>query len=71
MNLQEFAALKVGDKVENAMLGSHGEVTQVAAQGVRVVWGGAEPIAANQFLYTVQSTAWMHWGKSEGTRDAG
>lgn len=63
MNLQEFAALKVGDEVENNMLGIRppGKVTEVTAQGVRVSWGGL----ATTFLYTVQSTAWMHWSKVE------
>jgi hypothetical protein len=67
MNLEQFAALKAGDAIENPMNGSRGEVVQVAAGGVRVVWGGAEPNTANQFFYSVQSTAWTHWTQTEET----
>ncbi len=57
MNLQEFAALKVGDKIENNMLGpAIGTVTDVTKSGVRVSWGGAQA-----FFYSVNTTAWMHW----------
>lgn len=60
MNLQEFAALKVGDKIENHYAHSQGEVTEVNAHGVRVRWG--LPISGSiTFGYTVQSTAWFHW----------
>lgn len=64
MNLQEFAALKAGDRIENAMSNSRGEVTEVTANGVRVSWG---PHGDNVhgFLYSVQGTAWMHWSKVE------
>jgi hypothetical protein len=64
MNVQEFAALKVGDKIDNAMSSSQGEVTEVNAQGVRVRWGLGNT-GAITFLYTVQSTAWFHWSKVE------
>jgi len=43
MNLQEFAALKVGDKIENPADGgaSVGEIVETLDRGVRVVWGAA------------------------------
>lgn len=61
MNMNEFAALKAGDKIANHMNASTGEVVEATAAGVRVVWGGAEPVTGNRFFYSVQSTAWMHW----------
>jgi hypothetical protein len=64
MNLQEFAALKAGDKIENHMSQSRGEVTEVNAQGVRVSWGSTNP-GRVVFTYTVNSTAWFHWSKVE------
>lgn len=68
MNMQEFAALKVGDKIENPMNGSTGEVTATSDGGVRVVWGRrmfAQAAPSTSFFYSVQSTAWMHWRKAE------
>lgn len=63
MNLQEFAALKVGDKIENHAFGIHaGEVTAVTDRGVRVKWGGPGTTAID-FFYSVQGTAWFHWSK--------
>lgn len=63
MNVQEFAALKVGDKVLNNMLGERpsGRVTEVNDKGVRISWGGT----ATTFHYPVNSTAWFHWSKVE------
>lgn len=66
MNLNEFAALKVGDLIDNPMTGSHGAVAEVTAQGVRVQWGSAGG-SFNGFLYTVSSTAWMNWSKADET----
>lgn len=62
MTLQEFAALKPGDKVTNPMQGSSGEVTEISEAGVRVAWGGAHAVT---FTYGVGSTAWMHWSKED------
>ncbi len=59
MTLTEFAALKVGDKIENVFSGSRGEVTAVTDGGVRVMW----PPSGIDFAYPVNSTAWMHWDK--------
>lgn len=59
MNLQQFAALKPGDKVENVFSNSVGEVTEATASGVKVRWGGS----GYEFAYTVSMTAWMHWDK--------
>jgi len=51
MNLQEFAALKVGDKIENPADGgaSVGEIVETLDRGVRVVWGRAT-IARRSFF---------------------
>lgn len=68
MNMREFAALKVGDKISNQFSGSHGEVVETTDSGVRVCWGWNNrptPQTAPTFAYTVQSTAWMHWSKPE------
>lgn len=60
MNLQEFAALKPGSKIENPSTGSKGEVTEATDSGVRVVWG---PRSQHEykFYYSVIGTAWMNW----------
>lgn len=65
MNLQGFAALKKGDKIDNNFQGSTntGEVTEVSASGVRVVWG-ARHSREMAFFYSVSTTAWMHWSKT-------
>lgn len=64
MNLQEFNALKVGDKIDNPATGSKGEVVETSASGVRVVWG---PRGENErkFFYAGLTTAWMQWDKAE------
>lgn len=59
MNIQEFAALKVGDKVRNDMAHSDGEVVEIDKAGVRVRWA---PTAAPRH-YSAQSTIWFHWRK--------
>jgi len=65
VNIKEFAALKVGDHVENGMnANARGEITEVTDSGVRLVWGprhGRE----TAFFYSVNSTAWMHWSMAE------
>jgi len=70
MNLKQFAALKVGDKLTNDMAHSVGEVTEVTERGVRVRWGLGNSSAIS-FGYTVQSTAWFHWDlvEPEGAAD--
>lgn len=63
--MQEFAALKVGDKIEVLMSGQvHGTVTEALDSGVRVRWGDATE-GGITFHYSVQGTAWMHWSKAE------
>lgn len=64
MNLKEFAALKKGDKIENPMSQSAGEVADVTPLGVKLRWNGGDPSAIT-FTYTVNSTAWFHWSKVE------
>jgi len=68
MNLKQFAALKVGDKLTNDMAHSVGEVTEVTERGVRVRWGLGNSSAIS-FGYTVQSTAWFHWDLVEPEGD--
>lgn len=62
MNLQEFAALKPGDLIDNHMSGSQGKVTEAAERGVHVAWGGNSTVT---FFYNVAGTAWMHWSKAD------
>jgi hypothetical protein len=64
MNLQEFAALKVGDKIENHLSQSSGVVTEVKPGGVHVRWGVQENNVVS-FFYSVQGTIWFHWDKAE------
>lgn len=68
MNHKEFTALKVGDKIENAM--THGEgvvsvVTELRSdRAVSVKWGASHPPHGGiEFSYSTHSTAWMHWNK--------
>ncbi len=64
MNLQEFGALKVGDKIENNATGGvgHGEIVECTSSGVRVVWGKRHE-KETTFFYSVVGTAWMNWSK--------
>jgi len=68
MNITEFAALKVGDKIDNPMSQSAGTIVETTESGVRVVWGerhGHE----TRFFYSAQSTAWTHWTRPETPRE--
>lgn len=65
MNLQQFAALKEGDKIDNHMSQSSGKVIEATKAGVRVRWGDGTPGRTVTFLYTAQSTAWFHWEAAE------
>lgn len=62
MNLQEFAALKPGDKIENPSTGGvgTGEITETTSSGVRVVWGNRHP-RETPFFYSAVGTSWMNW----------
>lgn len=64
MNIQQFAALKVGSKISlpAAGNGSIGTVTEISDAGVYVAWGAN---AARPFFYSVNSTAWFQWEKVE------
>lgn len=70
MNLQQFAKLAAGDKIQNTMLGSqgHGEIVEADASGVKVVWGERHP-QERHFHFGVNSTAWFHWTKLEDVRE--
>lgn len=59
MTLDEFAALKVGDKIENTFTHSQASIIEAAASGVRLVWDGTQ----TPFFYSVQGTSWFHWSK--------
>lgn len=67
MNLKEFAALKVGDQIENPMTRSTGEITECNDKGVRVRWIIPGAIRGNAdgptYPYATLSTGWMHWTK--------
>lgn len=63
MNMQEFAALKVGDKVDNHMSQSQGVVAEITAAGVRVRWGDGTPGSTISFMYSVNTTSWTHWSR--------
>lgn len=65
MNLNEFNALKPGDRIENAMSGSTGEVVEADTKGVRVCWGLAPDTATGSRHYSRFSTIWFHWSKVE------
>lgn len=77
MNIKEFAALKVGDTIENPFAHSQGEVVSTDASGVRVQWTNAGKVTDPQvplvhtptWHYGVNSTAWMHWSKAEHETD--
>lgn len=60
MTLQEFAALKEGDKIENALSNSKGEVVKLSINGVYVVWG-PRTAGERQFYYDRAGTIWFHW----------
>lgn len=64
MNVQEFAALKVGDRIENHLSQSSGVVTEVGKMGVHVRWG-VQAGNVVSFFYSVQGTIWFHWSKAE------
>lgn len=65
VTIEEFAKLKVGDKIANYMAGLtvRGVVTSVDDKGVSVCWGdGGAPATRH---YAVVGTIWTHWDKLE------
>ncbi len=62
MNIKEFSALKVGDKISNPAIGgmNQGEIVECTSSGVRVVWG-ARHDRETKFFYSVVGTSWMQW----------
>ena len=69
MHLKEFAALKVGDKIENVSTGSGvGEVVETTPSGIRLVWGPRHD-RETKFFYSVVGTAWMNWSRVEALAD--
>ena len=66
VNIKEFAALRVGDKIESPAHGgcSVGEVIECLDRGVRVVWGPRHD-RETRFFYGVVGTAWMNWDKHD------
>lgn len=70
MNLTEFNALKAGDRIENAMSGSTGEVVEADSKGVQVRWNVMPWRAGHDAPgvlrhYSRFSTIWFHWSKIE------
>lgn len=63
MNLNEFNALKAGDRIENAMSNSTGEVVEADSKGVNVRWKYDERGTTRH--YSRYSTIWFHWSKVE------
>lgn len=62
MNIQQFAALKPGDQIDNLLSGSKGEIVLISDAGVHVAWAGNH---AQTFFFAAQSNAWFHWTKIE------
>lgn len=75
MNLTEFAALRAGDKIDNHMSNSRGEVVDADDKGVNVRWGNVGPVVkfegpgsavhGTTRHYSAGSTIWFHWSKVE------
>lgn len=69
MNLTEFNALKPGDRIENAMSNSSGEVVEADSKGVVVKWTDSPPFGVSGAgvlrHYSRFSTIWFHWSKVE------
>lgn len=69
MNVNEFAGLQVGDKIDNPMSRSSGEVVEVVTKNgyraVRVRWSNGAPGRDVSFTYTGDMTSWFHWTKAE------
>lgn len=70
MNAKEFAALKVGDRIENLMAGTAGTITAVNDAGCHVRWDSERRMRlgdapGNVYHYSVTTTAWMHWTREE------
>jgi hypothetical protein len=67
MTIDEFRALKRGDRIRNAMSGSSGAVADVENHRGKIIvaieWGD-HPM---QFHFGEQSTAWMHWALETAT----
>jgi len=65
MNIVQFNALKPGDRIENAMSGSTGEVVEADSKGVTVKWEGTGAIEGVAYTterhYSRYSTIWFHW----------
>lgn len=70
MNVQEFAALAVGDKVECPATSSGvGEIVEATDSGVRVVWGPRHS-HETRFFYGVVGTAWFQWSRVENEQSS-
>jgi hypothetical protein len=65
MVIEEFAALKVGDRIEMPQNGSKGTVVEVSSRGLRLHWDGTGE--GHTMAYDVQTSMWKHWKKLEGS----
>ena len=65
MDIKEFAALKVGDEIENLSVPGSGvgRVCEIKDSGVSIAWGHGS--AAWPFFYSVSGTTWYNWSKIE------
>lgn len=71
MDLKEFSALKVGDKIENPSTGNDGTgtIVETTDSGVRVVWGPRHD-KETRFFFSVVGTSWMNWVKVDAKANA-
>lgn len=68
MNIVQFNALKPGDKIENAMSGSTGDVVEADSKGVTVRWKHTSETPDGYGTtrhYSRYSTIWFHWSLVE------
>ena len=63
MNIAEFAALKVGDKITNPSLGTFeaAEIVETSDRGVSFRWDGTPVV----FFAAANSTLWHQWVEAD------
>ena len=65
MTIDEFRALKAGDRIRNAMSESSGVVADIEHHRGKIIVGVQWGDSSTLFHFTEQSTAWMHWSLEE------
>ena len=74
MNINEFLALKDGDRIEG-MTGTKGTVREIThdrrgiQDGVMLEWDGPAGATPQLWHFTKHMTAWMHWTKLPSPND--